>query len=153
MSACLVYVGGMGQDSLARTLTAVMVAGDVVGVDLHDAGDAHRALRGLWGSPEGHAVCQHLAVTVATVPDPDVGLRVSGLTQALWSAASMRYLEPVGGSSFLAVSDLARDMAGSLLRGLSEDERAAVAAAGQDWAYRSTARNALASSFAFPPGT
>lgn len=143
----------MGQDSLARALAAVMVAGDVVRVDLHDTGDAHRALRGLWGSPEGHAVCEHLAVTVATIPDPDVGLRVSGLTQALWSAVTLRYLEPVGDSSFLALSDPARDMAGNVLSGLSDEERAAVTAVGQDWACRSTAQNALPSSFAFPPGT
>lgn len=149
----MVYVGGMDQTSLARTLTAVMVAGDVMGVDLRDAGNAHRALRYLWGSPDGQAACQHLAVSVTTVPDPDVGLRVRGLTQALWLAASMRYLKPVDDTSFLAVSDTARDMTESMLRGLSENERAAVAAAGQAWAFRSTVRKTLASSLAFPPGT
>lgn len=143
----------MSQDSLARALTAVMVTGGVVGVDLHDARDAHHALRSLWASPAGREVCRHLAVIVATVPDPDVGLRVRGLTQALWAAVSMQYLEPVGGSSFLAVSDSAQVMAGRLVSDLSGDGRSAVAAAGQDWACRSTARNALPSSLALPPGT
>ncbi len=145
-------VGPMGQESLGRALTAVMVAGGVVGVDLHDQRDAHRALRALWESREGRAACEHLAITVTTVPDPDVGLRVGGLTQALWSAVKKRYLEPVGDSSFLAVSDPARAMARSLLSGLLEQERVAMTAAGQDWACRSTARNAFANSFAFRAG-
>ena len=145
-------MGRMGKEPLARTVAALMVAGHVPVVDMRDARDAHRAVVELWDAPAGHGVCERWHVVVDTVPDPDVGVRVSGLTQAFWSAVALRYLEPVAGSSVLAVTDAARDMSTRVLAVLSGEERAVLAGVGQDWACRSTSRNTRSSDLASPAG-
>lgn len=142
----------MGNEGLALTLAAVMDVGGVVEVDLRDARDAHLAILTLHRDPSGPAACERFHVTVLTTPDPDVGVRVRGLTQALWSAISLHYLEPVGDSSVLALTDAARSAARAVMDELPVDELAALRGAGHAWACRSTARNALASAFASPPG-
>lgn len=131
----------MGKASLARALASVMSAGSVAGVDLSDAREAHRAVVALRDAPAGHLLCERMRITVRVAPDPDVGLRVEGLTQALWSAVTLRYLQPVDGSSILALTDLARETADSMLKELSGEEKSALTSVGHAWACRSTLRN------------
>lgn len=129
-----------------------MVSGGVTTVDIRRPGNAHAAVLQAARIAGSKALTHAFDVEVRAVPDPTVGLRVLGLTRALWAAVDRGWLEPRAqdGQALLALSDTAaRDIAASLrqLGGLAE---AAVRQAGDAWATDSTSLKKDASTAVSP---
>lgn len=84
-----IYREGMSERGVSELLTTIMVVGDVGGLDVRDHRLAHAALTRLRGSEEGMCVLQAFHVRLDWKPDPEVGLRVPGVTSALWHATNL----------------------------------------------------------------
>lgn len=72
----------------------MMAAGGVPVLDVRDHRLAHRAVLGLINAstPAADAVLRRYRVGRLTQPDPVVGIRVTGVTQAIWDAVRDRLL-------------------------------------------------------------
>lgn len=144
----------MRKEGLARLTAAVMAAGDVPGLDLREPHDAHAIILEVWDSPAGRALCRLLnCPSLTATPDPDVGMRVSGLTQALWSAVNMELLRPLADTSVVEPTPSASTGWDAVATSLTTEERSLVVAASHRWAERSTIRNTRARAFASPTST
>lgn len=130
----------MSREGLARMIVSLMVAGEVAAVDARAPAGAHAAVLLAVRLPGGQALPDIFDIEVRAVPDPSVGRRVSGLTQALWAAVGRGWLEPraADGQALLALTDAAaRDLADSLDE-LESCQQAALRQAGAAWATDST---------------
>jgi hypothetical protein len=130
----------MGEDGLARLVVSLMVAGGVAVVDAAMPLYVHAAVLSAVESPGGDMLLRIFGIEVHSVPDPSVGLRVRGLTQALWAAVGRGWLEARGGDgrALLVLSDAAaRDFAVGLSQ-FDEVQSRAVRHAGDVWAASST---------------
>lgn len=134
----------MSLRGLSDLLVAIMAAGDVEALDARDSRLAHRAITTLAqrGAPEALAVLARFAVAVTTTPDPEVGLRVAGLTRATWQAVADGLLEPheEGHRAWYTVPDDARRSLRRQLSRWSPLEAEALYRVGADWAIASTRR-------------
>lgn len=142
----------MSKDGLSRLTVSLMVSGGVTAVDAAQPADAHAAVLHAVGLPGGEMLPHVFGTEVRAVPDPSVGLRVLGLTQALWEAVGRGWLEPrgVGGRALLVLSDAAaRDLAANLSQ-LDSVQCSAVRQAGDAWAAVSTCLKSSVSTFASP---
>jgi hypothetical protein len=84
------YVRDMSVQGLSLLVASIMAVGDVAALDARDPRLAHRALVELdqADTPAARAVLSRFGVIVRAVPDPEVGLRVAGLTRATWDAVA-----------------------------------------------------------------
>jgi hypothetical protein len=130
----------MSRDGLTRLVVSLMVSGGVSTVDIRRPATAHAAVLDAVRLPGGNTLAHLFDAEVHAVPDPSVGLRVRGLTQALWRAVDRGWLEPHSqdGQALLALSDTAvRDLAAGLGQ-LEGQAGVAVRQAGDAWASAST---------------
>lgn len=129
-------------------LASIMAAGDVPALDARDPRLAHRALVRLdvEGSAGSRALLGRFGVTVGAKPDPDVGLRVRGMTRATWDAVAAGVLTPHedGPGAWFSLSPRERARLLRMVDRLPEEERACVYRVGADWASASTSRKYLA---------
>lgn len=100
----------------------------------------------------GITLLQVFGATVATSPDPHVGLRVRGLTQALWHAVARGWLQPSGGASFVLTGEARRNFGAQLAR-LDDELVAALRQVGEAWASASTDRKKAAKARWSPAAT
>lgn len=142
----------MSKDGLTRLVVSLMVSGGVPAVDAVQPADAHAAVLNAIHLPGGDILPSIFGTEVRAVPDPSVGLRVLGLTQALWGAVGRGWLEPHGrnGQALLVLSPAAVRDLGPGLRQLNKAQGDALHQAGDAWAMASTSLKNLASAFAFP---
>ncbi|PFG49185.1 hypothetical protein ATK36_4323 [Amycolatopsis sulphurea] len=146
------YRDGVSKDGLTRLVVSLMVSGGVTAVDAAHPADAHAAVLRAVRLPGGEMLSRAFDTEVRTVPDPSVGLRVLGLTQALWRAVGRGWLEPRdgGGQALLVLSDAAaKDLAADLSQ-LDRSQGSAVRQAGDAWARDSTCLKNSVSAFASP---
>jgi hypothetical protein len=142
----------MGIEGLTRLVVSLMAYGGVAAVDALRPADAHAAVLRAVHLLGGEVLPNAFATEVRAVPDPSVGLRVLGLTQALWGAVGRGWLEPRGenGHALLVLSTAAvRDLA-PVLSQLDEAQSDAVRQAGEAWATASTSLKKTVSAFASP---
>jgi hypothetical protein len=131
----------MSMEGLTRLVVSLMVCGGVAAVDAERPGDAHAAVLHALDLPGGETLSQVFATQVHAIPDPSVGLRVVGLTQALWGAVGRGWLEPhgEGGQALLVLSDVASQELTTDLDQLDEASGGrAMRQAGDAWAAAST---------------
>lgn len=146
------YSDGMDNDGLTRLVVSLMVSGGVSAVDALRPADAHAAVLRAVEVPGGHMLPHVFGATVQTIPDPGVGLRVLGLTKALWEAVGRGWLEPCSGNghAMLVLSEAAAVDPALGLSQLAPAQSDAVRHAGAAWAASSTSLkntdSALASS-------
>jgi hypothetical protein len=146
------YRDGMSNEGLTRLVVSLMVAGRVAAVDAAQPADAHAAVLRTVRLPGGELLPTFFGTEVRAVPDPSVGLRVVGLTRALWGAVGQGWLRPYGyeGLALLMLSAAAaRDLEAEMSR-LTDAQAHAVRQAGEVWAASSTSLKNLASAFASP---
>jgi hypothetical protein len=121
-------------------IVSLMVAGGVNAVDAMAPADAHAAVLLAVRLPGGQTLPDVFDVEVRAVPDPSVGLRVLGLTQALWAAVGRGWLEPRGGNGqalFVLADAAAQELAGNSSQ-LDSVQKSAMCQAGAAWAADST---------------
>lgn len=133
---------------LSRLLASIMVAGEVVALDARDPRLAHRALidLGYAGTDASKSLLSRFGVSVHGKPDPDVGLRVQGLTRASWEAVADGtfnvYAE--GNSAWFELSDVGLWHLSALLDRLPVAESRCLYGVGAEWAFSSSARKNFA---------
>ena len=135
---------------LARLLASIMAAGNVTALDPHDPRLAHRAVLkiGRAGTPSAKALLARFGITVTANPDPEVGLRVRGMTRATWEAVSAGVLVPfdTGSSAQFTLPDCERTRLALMIDRLPLDEQECLYRSGADWASSSTSRKNRATS-------
>lgn len=127
---------------MSDLVAAMIAAGGPSCTDARDHRHLHAALVHLGERAGGSAL-----PPLAGRPDADVGLRVHGVTHALWSlvgAGLLRVQERPGGAD-LIVDPAEVPAARRVLMRLSEQDRRAVYRAADFWACASTARKKRAS--------
>lgn len=142
----------MSKDGLTRLVVSLMVSGGVAAVDAAQPADAHAAVLHAVRLLGGEMLSHVFGTEVRAVPDPSVGLRVLGLTQALWGAVGRGWLEPRAGDgqALLVLSDAAaRDLAADLSQ-LDGSRGCAMRQVGDAWATDSTCLKNSVSAFASP---
>lgn len=130
----------MSRDGLTRLVVSLMVSGGVTTVDIRKPGNAHAAVLEAARLAGSKTLSRVFEVEVRAVPDPSVGLRVLGLTQALWRAVDRGWLEPRAqdGRALLALSATASQDIAAALSQLDTQAGTAVRQAGDAWATDST---------------
>jgi hypothetical protein len=136
-----VYLRYMSARGISDLLLTIMAAGGISSLDAREHSHAHRAFRAL--RDQGAAGAQVLSLFGVEGPwkrDPEVGLRVPGLTAAIWSAAAEGDLETheMTTHARYELSDTAARRGLRVLARLAPSEAAAVYRVGADWARRST---------------
>lgn len=138
------YVRNMSMQGLSYLLASIMAAGDVAALDARDPRLAHLALVELdrFQIPAALSLLQRFGVEVRTTPDPEVGLRVSGLTQATWDAVADGLLEPLedGHRVWFVLSGRERARLWRQVRHLPIGEAECLYRVGAAWALASTDR-------------
>lgn len=138
------YIVGMPMQGLSALLLAIMAAGEVETLDARCPRLAHQAIAALARrkTPGAKAVLTRFGVDVMTTPDPEVGLRVAGLTRATWQAVAAGLLKPheKGHNAWYSMSKAARVSLRRQLEHVSVAEAEAIYCVGADWATSSTAR-------------
>jgi hypothetical protein len=125
----------MSKDGMARLVVAVMVSGGIHRLDLAQPRAAHAAVLAATVNRRGEFLAQRFdADPLSVTPDPQVGLRIVGMTQALWRAVALGLLCPTGDSTEVVVTADAQAEAGRALCALTDEERDAVTVAGRYWA-------------------
>lgn len=76
----------MSEKGISNLLTTMMAVGGVDRLDVRDHRLAHSAMRRLRETADGRKVLSAFGISEDWTPDPEVGLRVPGLTTALWDA-------------------------------------------------------------------
>ena len=134
----------MLMQGLSSLVTAIMAAGDVAMLDARDPRLAHRAVVDLdrTGTPGAKAVLRRFAVEIKAKPDPEVGLRVSGLTRATWDAVVQGSLAPVeeGYRAWYILLECERTRLQHMIHQLPAGEAECLYRVGAAWALDSTDR-------------
>lgn len=132
----------MGKEGLSRLVITVMGVAKIPAFYTRDLRDVHAAVLRAVSAPGAEYIEARLTATVSVVPDPEVGLRVNGMTQAIWGAVACGWLEPFGrGRSFgFRLLDDADTPIREAICALSTEERDAICQAGEAWVSASTAR-------------
>lgn len=129
---------------LSLLLASIMAAGSVPALDARDPRLGHRALVQLdrAGSSASMAVLARFRVTVRAKPDPDVGVRVRGMTRATWDAVASGVLEAHedGPRAWFDMPDRQRKRLMRMVDRLPAAERDCIYRVGADWASASTSR-------------
>ena len=119
-------------------------------MDARDPRLAHRAVAQLGRdrSPAAGALLRRVGVTIRVEPDPEVGLRVHGLTRATWAAVAEGLLQAHenGPRAWFDISAAQRAKIRRFVRDLPASERDCLYLAGADWASESTRRKYLPTS-------
>ena len=132
---------------LAHLVVSAMVSGGVTTLDIRDGRDAHAALMHISRSKDFLTSASALGVDIVGVPDPAVGMRVLGFTQAMWEAVAQSWLaaEYSDSIAILRVTEVARRKIVGDLAHYDETTVNLVRQAGEFWATSSTARNSCVS--------
>lgn len=134
----------MSVQGLSLLLASIMAAGNVAALDARDPRLAHRALVQLerTGSPATRSVLVRFGATVRANPDPEVGLRVCGMTRATWDAVAAGVLvaHEDGSASWFDMPDRERARLVRMVDRLPAAERDYLYRVGADWAAASTSR-------------
>lgn len=145
----------MSERGISNLLTTIMAAGGVRRLDARDHRQAHAALRRLLESEDGRAVLSAFDVNMDWRPDPEVGIRVPGVTKALWEAVGDGGLV-VDEDGVSAEFVLADHRTASLRRELSRlpaGFASAIHRTGTAWAADSTSRKNVARAALSPAAT
>lgn len=138
------YVRCMSVQGLSLLLASIMAAGDVAALDAVDPRLAHRAVVSLdrMGTLTSRALLDRYGVTVHAKPDPEVGLRVRGLTRATWDAvaAGMLSAHEDGHAAWFGMAGQEQARLARMLNRLPAGERECLYLVGAAWAAASTAR-------------
>jgi hypothetical protein len=146
----------MSKDGLTRLVVSLMVSGGVPAVDAARPADAHAAVLHAIRLPGGETLSRVFGTAIRAVPDPSVGLRVLGLTQALWEAVSRGWLEPRrnDGQALLVLSESGLQALAADLGKLDEAHGGgAVRQAGDAWAADSTSLKSSVVALSSPAST
>lgn len=142
----------MSVQGLSLLLVSIMAAGDVPVLDARDPRLAHRALVQLdrASDPATRDVLARFGVKVRVQPDPDVGLRVQGITRATWDsvAAGVLTAHEDGPRAWFDMPSRERDRLVRMLDRLPASERHCLYRVGADWASDSTSRKYAATALA-----
>lgn len=134
----------MSMSGLSDLLIAIMAVGNVDSLDARDPRLAHRAIASVaqMDSDDASRLLTRFGVTVHARPDPDVGLRVSGLTGATWQAVSRGHLAPheAGHAGWFTIEPSARTWARHEVSRFELGEADVLQRVGAAWASASTAR-------------
>lgn len=129
---------------LSDLLVAIMAAGDVDALDARDPRLAHRAIVSVadMDSDAARHLLRRFDVDVRATPDPEVGMRVKGLTSATWQAVARGLLEPheTGHHAWYTLPASARASARRETMCLDLAEADVLHRVGAAWASASTAR-------------
>lgn len=132
----------MSLNGLSELVVTIMAAGHVSALDAKNPRLAHEAIARLddAGSLTSRSLLDHFGVQVVSQPDPDVGLRVSGLTRALWDAVSQGYLRTHedGTAAWFILEETALPAINRRMGKLPSGETECLQRVGADWAARST---------------
>lgn len=150
-------LGRMSMQGLSDLLVAIMAAGDVATLDAHDPRFAHRAIVSVatMDCDAARDLLGRLGVDVRASPDPDVGMRVKGLTSATWQAVARGLLKPheAGHCAWYTLQPSARASARRETICLDLAEADVLQRVGAAWASASTARKNRASAGRSPAPT
>jgi hypothetical protein len=140
----------MSKRGMTDLLLMMMAAGGVAALDVRDHRQAHEAIRRLRDRLDqvGLTALAEFGIGVDWTPDPEVGLRVPGVTVALWDAAKSGALtvdETATPVAFVLSSAAALRSRRQLSKTPPEIARA-IYEAGATWANASTSRKSDASS-------
>jgi len=141
----------MSSLGMSDLVAAMVAAGGPSCTDAREHWQLHAALVGLGERAVGSSALPPLAGS----PDPDVGLRVEGVTRALWSLVGsglFRVEERQGGADLIVQPD-GLPAARRVLMRLGDADRDAVYLAANFWACASTARKNRASAAGSSVGT
>jgi hypothetical protein len=118
--------------TMSDLLTTMVACGGPICIDARDHMPIHRALTWL----ANHCADASSISTFALTPDPEVGIRVRGVTQALWSLVSSGFfeVEESSGQAWFRVDPERLPQARRMLMRLSAEERAAIDHAAGIWA-------------------
>lgn len=130
----------------------MMAVGGIVGIDAREQRAAHVALRRLRDTEDGRSVLVAFNVEMDWSPDPEVGLRVPGVTGALWDAVKAGQLvvdyQDSTTAFVLATNETGR--ARRRLRELPAGMANAIYRTATDWAADSTSRKNVPSAAPSP---
>ena len=128
----------------------MMAVGGVERLDARDHRLAHAALRELGETASGTEVLEAFEVSRTWRPDPEVGLRVPGVTGALWDAVTSGALRVVedGSQAGFVLAPNRRAEARRQLSHLPAAQASEIYRVATDWAVSSTARNTASSALA-----
>lgn len=132
----------MSKRGISHLLTTMMAVGGVSCIDARDHRLAHDAIRRLRDSADGLEALSTFNVRLDWTPDPEVGLRVPGVTPALWAAVSAGRLTVTEGDH-AATFDLTPKESTNARRQLSRLPAGianAIYQTGTAWAAASTSR-------------
>lgn len=131
---------------MSNLLTTMMAVGGVEWLDARDHRLAHAALTGLSETASGAEVLASFDVPRIWRPDPEVGLRVPGVTGALWDAVTTGSLQVVehGPRAGFVLAAGRQAEARQLLSRLPAEQASEVYRVATDWAAASTSRNTRA---------
>lgn len=120
----------------------MMAVGGVQRLEARDHRLAHAALRGLSQTASGAEVLSKFEVPRTWRPDPEVGLRVPGVTGALWDAVTSGALEVVedGPHAWFVLAANREAEARRLLSRLPAEQASEIYRVATDWAAASTSR-------------
>src|SRR5690349_16071385 len=126
----------MDREGLSRLVMTIMAAGRVSELDLRDDRFVHAAVLRAVRPPVGDCLAERFGTSVSAVPDAAVGMRVGGLTQALWEAVSHGWLSPLSeqGCFRFQLTDCAARTFAAEVADLPEQEQCTVRQAGEAWA-------------------
>lgn len=122
-----------------------MAAGDVPALDARNHRRAHEAIRELslsWNGTDGRGAWARYGGQPTWTPDPESGMRASGVTAALWAAVGAGQLRASedGHRAYLVLDPEARRAARRDLLRLPAEQSHAVYRVGAAWAAASTSR-------------
>ena len=137
----------MSKRGISNLLTTMMAVGVVERLDARDHRLAHAALRRLGQTVSGAEVLATFEVSRTWRPDPEVGLRVPGVTGALWDAVTSGALQVVedGPRAGFVLAPSREAEARRLLSRLPAEQASEIYRVATDWAAASTSRKTGAS--------
>jgi hypothetical protein len=134
----------MSEIGLSHLLATMMAVGGVPALDVRDHRLAHGAMLGLIyaSDPGADAVLVRYHVRRNTQPDPLVGVRVSGVTQALWDAVrdGLLVVRESSRSAHLQVNPEVESALRTQLMQLPAPESSEIYRIATAWAAASTSR-------------
>lgn len=138
----------MSEIGLSNLLATMMAVGEVPALDVRDHRLAHRAVLGLLdaSTPAADAVVTRYHVRRLTQPDSLVGIRVAGVTQAIWDAVRDGLLvvhESQRSAHFLVNAEVEPDLRTQLMQ-LPVPESSEIYRIAEDWAAASMSRKKAA---------
>lgn len=156
VGACF-YIRHMSVRGLSNLVVTIMAAGEVHALPARDQRRLHEALLRLNDDerPEARALLGRLGDPLSWRAHPSVGMRASGVTEAVWDAVAAGHLRATecGTDAWFELTDAGRQLGGRHLMALPAEQAQAVYETGAAWAAASTLRKKAASAIASSAST